>query len=222
MQHLSTLLLQPHWLFQLLELLISTCRGVEGVVGRETSRERDGDGQIVGKHHQHTPFLQLTRHPHDLNPGLRSPLSKYEAPRASFTETEPRRLGFPLSTSTHSTLVRDHSRAPTASTWAYPIQVRFPLPKYEDPCASFTETEPRRLGFPFHLNSLPLVRVPFLCPHCLNLGLPHPSYIPTIQIQGYPHVVHRNQAPVAQFLHFYLNSGPPSRVTHSRAPTAST
>ena len=96
MQHLSTLLLQPHRLFQLLELLISTCRGVEGVVGRETSRERDGDGQIVGKHHQHTPFLQLTRHPHDLNPGLRSPLSKYEAPRASFTETEPRRLGFPF------------------------------------------------------------------------------------------------------------------------------
>ena len=144
-QHLSTLLLQPHRLFQLLELLISTCRGVEGVVGRETSRERDGDGQIVGKHHQHTPFLQLTRHPHDLNPGLRSPLSKYEAPRASFTEIEPRWLGFPLSTSTHSTLVRDHSRAPTASTWAYPIQVRFPLPKYEDPCASFTETEPGSL-----------------------------------------------------------------------------
>ena len=123
-----------------------------------------------------------------------------------FTKTKPRRLGFPLSTSTHSTLAHDHSRAPTASTWAYPIQVRFPLPTYEDPCASFTETEPWRLGFPFHLNSLPLVRVPFLCPHCLNLGLPHPSYIPTIQIRGYPHVVHRNQAPVAQFLHFYLNS----------------
>ena len=69
-QHLSTLLLQPHRLFQLLELLISTCRGVEGVVSRESSRERDGDGQIVGKHHQHTPFLQLTGHSHDLNPGL--------------------------------------------------------------------------------------------------------------------------------------------------------
>ena len=178
-QHLSTLLLQPHWLFQLLELLISTCKGVEGVVSRETSRERDGDGQIVGKHHQHTPSCSLPDTPTTStqvsSTPSRSPLSKYEAPRALFTETEPRRLGFPLSTSTHSTLTHNHSRAPTASTWAYPIQVRFPLPKYEDPCASFTETEPWRLGFPFHLHSLPLVRVPFACPHCLNLGLPRPS-----------------------------------------------
>jgi len=137
----------------------------------------------------------------DPTPAYPSPIDpptvQIQAPRTSFTKTEPTTLGFdfqPKAPSPSPSRAAG-SRGPTTQTLAYPSTINLHYPNPSPPIHRSQKPTPSAQFSILAQNPLPFARRWIMQTQDPNSGLPLPNRTPTIQIQASPHIIRKKPSP---------------------------